>query len=51
MGLFYRRLILVALLTILVLQLSGCGETLQGLGKDTTRMGKGIRTIFIRDSE
>ena len=51
MNLFYKRLILVSILAILILQLYGCGETIQGIGKDVTRMGKGVKTIFIRDEE
>ena len=46
-----KKIILLALLGILVLQLVGCGETVQGIKKDAQRMGKGVRTIFIRDSE
>jgi len=51
MNLFYKRLILAAFVSMLVLQLSGCGETVQGISKDAKRMGKGVKTIFIRDSE
>jgi len=28
----------------------GCGETVSGVGKDASRIGKGVRTIFIRDT-
>ena len=51
MKLFYMKMVLVVFLVMVIFQLSGCGETLQGIGKDTTRMGKGIKTIFIRDGE
>jgi len=51
MNLSCKKLVLVALLTIVLLQLSGCGETIHGISKDTQRMGKGIKTIFIRESE
>jgi predicted small secreted protein len=51
MGLFCKKLIFSILLFILVLQLSGCGETFHGMGKDVQRVGKGVKTIFIRDSE
>lgn len=30
--------------------ISGCGETVNGLGKDTKRMGKGVKTFFFRDA-
>ena len=51
MNLFCKKLIFLILLFILVLQLSGCGETFHGVSKDAQRMGKGVKTIFIRDSE
>jgi len=51
MKLFYIKLIQVIFLAMLVLQLSGCGETIHGIGKDVRRVGKGVKTIFIRDSE
>ena len=51
MNLFYKRLILAAFVSLLALQLTGCGETFNGIGKDAKRMGKGVKTIFIRDSE
>ena len=47
---FITKAIFVALLFIVCFQMSGCGETVQGVRKDAQRMGKGIRTIFIRDS-
>ncbi len=31
--------------------LSGCGETVHGVVKDTGRIGKGVKTIFFRDSK
>lgn len=30
--------------------LAGCGETISGVGKDAGRIGKGVKTIFIKDS-
>lgn len=51
MKLFFGRLIFVVFLALIIFQLSGCGETFQGIGKDVTRMGKGVKTIFIRDGE
>lgn len=29
--------------------MSGCGETLTGLGKDVRRVGRGVKTIFVRE--
>ncbi len=42
---------LVMFLIIVAIQLSGCGETVSGIGKDWHRVGKGVKTIFIRDGE
>lgn len=50
MNLLYKKLILTGFLTVIILQLSGCGETVQGISKDTRRVGKGIKTIFTRES-
>ncbi|MBN1353186.1 MAG: hypothetical protein JW994_00755 [Candidatus Omnitrophica bacterium] len=43
------RLLLVLLLLMFIL--SACGETINGVTKDAKRVGKGIRTIFIRNGE
>ncbi len=51
MNMLCQRVIAVIFFLILFLQLSGCGETVHGVKKDAHRMGRGIRTIFIRDSE
>jgi len=51
MSLFFRKLIFAGVLAALVIQLTGCGETFQGIGKDVHRVGKGVKTIFIRDGE
>ncbi len=32
---------------LLVLLVAGCGETIQGIGKDTLRMVRGVKTIFV----
>ena len=44
-----RRGGLLILAAIVVFMLSGCGETVSGIGKDTGRIGRGVRTVFIRD--
>ena len=46
-----RKTIVLIFLAIIILQLSGCGETIQGIGKDVRRVSKGVKTIFIRESE
>jgi len=37
--------VLVWMLTFLV---TGCGETVNGMVKDTKRIGTGIKTVFVR---
>ena len=35
---------------LLITFLAGCGETINGMSKDTQRIGAGAKKIFIRDS-
>lgn len=37
----------LAIISIIVV-LSGCGETVSGVGKDINRMGRGVSTFFFR---
>lgn len=46
-----RKLMTLLLLIVLIFLFSGCGETLLGISKDVKRMGKGIKTIFVRETE
>ena len=32
---------------ILLLLLTGCGETVRGIGRDTSRIAYGVKTIFV----
>ena len=50
MSRFLKRAVFAAILIVLCCELCGCGETVQGVKKDAQRMGKGVRTIFIRES-
>jgi len=43
--------ILIFVLFIYCGMLAGCGETIGGVGKDVSRMGKGIKTIFISEPD
>ncbi len=45
----FKKLMLISFLFLVVFQLSGCGETISGIGKDTKRIGKGVKTIFVRE--
>ena len=38
-----RILALLALITFF----SGCGETVRGVGRDASRIGYGVKTIFV----
>jgi len=45
-----KRYIVLALALVFVsTMLAGCGETVSGIGKDASRIGKGVQTIFVRD--
>ena len=41
---------LLLLLVFAMLILAGCGETVNGVGKDIKRIQKGIKTVFVRDT-
>lgn len=36
-------------LAVIVFLTIGCGETLRGAGRDVSRIGRGVKTIFISD--
>jgi len=38
--------VILAFVAIVIL-ISGCGETFRGVKKDTTRVAKGVKTIFV----
>jgi len=46
---FFKKMFLAIIIGLFMMQLLGCGATLDGMGKDLTRQGEGIRKIFIRD--
>lgn len=46
-----RSVVLVLALLLASFIITACGETLSGMGKDAKRMGKGVKTIFVRDEE
>lgn len=43
-----KRIALLILLIVTSLSLAGCGETVSGVGKDVSRMGRGVNTFFFR---
>ncbi len=42
---------LITALLLLMAHLTGCGETIAGIGKDIKRVGHGVKTIFFRDGK
>jgi predicted small secreted protein len=45
-----KRLILILGAAVISFSFLGCGETVRGVGKDGSRVVKGIKTIFVSDS-
>ena len=45
-----KKAFLLVSLLLLVAFVAGCGETIRGAAKDTNRIGKGIRKVFVSDS-
>ncbi|OGW69074.1 MAG: hypothetical protein A2036_01855 [Omnitrophica bacterium GWA2_50_21] len=43
----YQRMARFSAWLLLVLFFSGCGETIHGVGKDVSRVGRGVKTIFV----
>ena len=43
-----KNAIVAILIFTACMALSGCGETISGVGKDVNRMGKGVSTFFFR---
>ena len=44
-----KKTLLLLILAIIGMYLAGCGETVSGIGKDAGRIGKGVKTVFIRE--
>lgn len=40
---------LVLVVLFIAIFAAGCGETVRGLGRDASRVGRGVKTIFISD--
>lgn len=43
-----KKIVLIFLLMSTCIILTGCGETVSGVGKDFNRMGRGVNTFFFR---
>ena len=46
-----KKIIVALMLICFTLTIVGCGETISGATKDIKRMGKGVKTIFVRDAD
>lgn len=44
-----KRFAQAASLILLIAFLAGCGETVNGMVKDTRRIGSGVHKVFVRD--
>lgn len=44
-----KNVTLVTLMLVICATLAGCGETISGVGKDASRMGKGVTTFLFRE--
>ncbi len=43
-----KKVSFVALLLFVVIVLQGCGETFSGVGRDFNRIGRGVKTVFVK---
>ena len=43
-----KHLFVMVLILLSSLVIAGCGETISGISKDAGRIGKGVKTIFVR---
>jgi len=43
-----KTAVIISIMIFLCLTLTGCGETVSGVGKDVNRMGRGVSTFFFR---
>ena len=48
---FRKYVLSVLLLAFISVATIGCGSTVNGIGKDVKRVGRGIKTIFVRGAE
>ena len=42
-----RKVLVICGFLCLVAGLIGCGETIRGVGRDFSRIGRGVKTIFV----
>ncbi len=44
-----KMFVVVALLSLTAFLVTGCGETIHGMVRDTKRIGGGVKSIFVSD--
>ena len=44
-----KQFVYLCLFLSVIVFVSGCGETIRGMGRDLTRVGRGIKTVFVSD--
>ncbi|MFC1480315.1 hypothetical protein ACFL5Y_02570 [Candidatus Omnitrophota bacterium] len=44
-----RKVVSLVSLLLLIVFLAGCGETVNGMIKDSKRIGSGVKQVFIRE--
>lgn len=44
-----RKYMSIIAMLLLVVFLTGCGETVTGMVKDTKRIGSGVKKVFVRE--
>jgi len=45
-----KSVLFVGIVLCASIMIAGCGETINGMNKDVSRIGKGVKTVFIRDN-
>jgi len=48
---FIQKCLILVILVVFCSGIIGCGESFSGAGKDVRRVGKGIKTIFVKDGQ
>jgi len=48
-GMNSKKIVWAILVVNILILCAGCGETVDGMGKDAHRIGKGMKTVFVAD--
>ena len=44
-----KRVLIMLVILLFCSVIAGCGETIKGIGKDASRIGRSVKQIFISD--